>query len=70
MVYKERTRECARCGGQVKGRIPVNGDVFCLTCNLDNAKEAALQLANKSGPYYDRWLATRGPQGRPRTKQK
>lgn len=66
MVYAVRERECAGCPTIVKGRIPATGDVWCITCSLDRGKDAALQMAQKSGPYYDRWLATRGPQGRPR----
>lgn len=66
MVYAVRTRECADCGCEVKGRIPATGDVRCLECNIGRACEAAKQMAAKSGPYYDQWLATRGPQGRPR----
>jgi hypothetical protein len=67
MVYKQRWRKCSTCGAWTHGTYPAKAPVGCTACNLANAKDAALQMANKSGPHYDRWLATRGPQGRPRT---
>lgn len=69
MVYAVRTRYCTGCGAEVKGRIPPAGELLCIDCAIDKARDAATQMANKSGPAYDRWLATNGPKGRPRSKQ-
>jgi len=66
MPYAIRTRTCACCGELTTGRYPPFKDVHCLNCNTGHMKDAARQMAAKSGPYYDRWLRTRGPLGRPR----
>ena len=65
MPYAYRERKCAKCPTIVKGHLPPTKDILCIECAVKNAMQAAVQLANKSGPYYDRWLASRGPQGRP-----
>ena len=65
MVYAVRERKCDRCPTVVKGRIPPGGEFLCIECAIDKAKRAAIEMAQKSGPAYDRWLTTRGPQGRP-----
>lgn len=58
---------CHDCGERVRGASSRDGFLRCLDCKLAMARESALQLASHSGPYYDRWLQTRGPRGRPRT---
>lgn len=65
MPYAERTRQCWKCHKPFTGRIAPKGPVYCVPCKIDNASDAAIQMANKEGPYYDRWLASGGPQGRP-----
>ncbi len=65
MSYAERERKCSTCDNTVKGRIPLQKAVFCIDCALKKAAESARQMANKSGPYYDQWLTTQGPKGRP-----
>lgn len=49
--------------------MKATGDVYDILCAIQNSCDAAKQMALKSGPYYDRWLETRGPQGRPRDPQ-
>lgn len=69
MVYAVRTRNCADCGQEVTGRLPMVKDIRCIACAITRAANAAREMAAKSGPAYDRWLETRGPQGRPRAEQ-
>lgn len=66
MVYAVRERKCDNCPTIVKGRIPPSGPLQCIECAIAKAGSAAMQMANKSGPAYDKWLTTRGPQGRPK----
>lgn len=68
MVYAVRSRKCDDCPTVVMGRIPPTGPFLCIECAIAKAARAAMEMANKSGPAYDRWLETRGPQGRPRTQ--
>lgn len=42
--------------------------LLCLNCGIKHSVIAASEMANKSGPAYDKWLETAGPQGRPRGK--
>lgn len=65
-MFAARWRICSQCHKPMHGRLPPLTDVYCVTCKLDRAKDAAFSMANKTGPYYDAWLRTRGPQGRPR----
>lgn len=69
MSLKYRYRMCASCKTWIHGRFPLRGPVYCLECNLAHAHDAAVQMANKQGPYYDKWLSTRGPRGRPTNDQ-
>jgi hypothetical protein len=69
MPYAERTRKCHRCGKPFTARMKATGPVYGINCAIQNSIDAAIQMANKSGPYYDRWLETSGPQGRPRVPQ-
>lgn len=66
MVYAVRERECSDCGAVVKGRFPLSKPVQCIDCAIKRQISAAKQMAARSGPYYDQWLKTRGPKGRPR----
>lgn len=68
MVYAVRSRKCDGCTTVVKGRIPPGGEFLCIECAIAKAIRAATEMANKSGPAYDRWLKSPGPKGRPRTK--
>ena len=56
---------CARCGESVRGAYGKDGLLLCLECRLMKARDAAIQMARKAGPAYDRWLETNGPKGRP-----
>lgn len=65
-MYARRWRFCAECHKPLFGHLPDTDDVWCVAHRLERSAAAALQLANKSGPFYDKWLETRGPKGRPR----
>lgn len=67
MAYAFRWRNCKGCRKWFYARSPNHGDVWCMTCRIGRAENAARDMAHKSGPYYDRWLNSRGPQGRPPT---
>lgn len=69
MPYAERTRNCTRCGVPFTASMKATGPVYDINCAIQNAIDAATQMRNKSGPYYDAWVRTRGPQGRPRNPQ-
>lgn len=56
---------CLDCGEQIVKRIARPGDMLCTNCALTRATLAAYQMATKSGPAWDKWLATNGPRGRP-----
>lgn len=66
MGYALRERQCSDCSIVITGHLPPVAEVRCITCAIKRASDAAYQMARKSGPNYDRWLRTRGPEGRPR----
>jgi hypothetical protein len=65
MPYALRKVACTDCGAVVEGRFPKWKKQRCLDCAIVNMEIAALEMAKRSGTYYDRWLASAGPRGRP-----
>ena len=57
---------CGKCSKPVYGQFRPGADMYCLEHRIQRSAESALQLANKSGPFYDKWKQTGGPKGRPR----
>lgn len=68
-MFAYRWRICAGCRKPVYGRLPPIADAYCLPCKLARACDAATDMHNKSGHYYQVWLEKGGPQGRPPTGQ-
>lgn len=57
---------CEDCGQSVS-RIRRAGDpMICVECGIRRTIVSSHQLAAKSGPYYEKWLASKGVAGRPR----
>jgi hypothetical protein len=59
---------CEDCGARVRRDLTSRRRGVCARCGVDRATAAALQMANKSGPAWDRFLASKGPAGRPRVR--
>ncbi len=62
---RTKTLECARCHKPVVKPYRFHRTPYHLECGILEAADAARQMRQKSGPYYDRWLNTAGPKGRP-----
>lgn len=62
--YKPRDIPCADCGTLVFKMPRWDRDILCLECATTRAILAAQQMAAKSGPAWDKWLATNGPRGK------
>lgn len=61
-----KTMECNRCHEPVQKPFRFYRRAYHEECGILEASDAARQMANKSGPYYERWLETKGRYGRPR----
>lgn len=61
---RENCRTCGRHTDEC-GQLSRRG--YCQPCGQAAAIAAAMQMAAKSGPAYDRWLQTAGPTGRSET---
>src|SRR5215469_2931223 len=61
------TADCEGCGQPCRRWWKTGQPKLCLQCGVARAQQAALEMAARSGPHYDAWLASRGPAGRPRT---
>lgn len=59
-------RPCDNCGVVGNHRKRGNGAFYCFECGIVRAVTAAAQMRDRSGPFYDAWLASPGPQGMPR----
>ena len=57
MPYKLRIFECAGCGHQVERRGPPESQQRCIHCAIQRSTDNIVQLRNKSGPLYQRWMA-------------
>jgi len=57
---------CNECGNPVTVNAQTVKAPRCYECGLAAHVEQIRQMAAKSGPYYDRWLETNGPKGRPK----
>jgi hypothetical protein len=58
MTYIVKTElPCERCGTPTGARVGKRKRPQCFDCSLVAAAESAIQISNKSGPYYERWRA-------------
>lgn len=57
------TFECEDCGQPATRARGGGKRKICADCGAANGPAAALQMAAKQGPAYERWLATNGPRG-------
>lgn len=64
---KARLSHCLLCGAPASEDNPISTRGKCKACGIENAVQAALEMAAQSGPAWDRWVASRGPKGRPET---
>lgn len=53
----------------ITGRIPPWKAVRCIDCGVKDAMQAARDMYNHEGEWYDRWLKSAGPNGRPPKQQ-
>ena len=58
---------CNECGAPMTVNAQTVKAPRCYECGLAAKIDQMRQMHEKSGPYYDEWLKTRGPLGRPRT---
>lgn len=49
---------CDKCGDPVEVNAQTVNAPTCYNCGMQRAIDAATQMHNKSGPFYDRWLAS------------
>lgn len=55
--------QCDDCGGEAVRNLHTNRPNLCTDCAIGRVASAAEQLRSKSGPAYERWLASNGPAG-------
>lgn len=49
--------ECAGgCGRKLRVGSNTRNKPQCINCSLDHMRENQVQMHNRSGPYYDKWL--------------
>lgn len=63
---KRRDKRCRLCGQPPRGGESLTHGGYHIGCSMRVAEEAAAQMAAKSGPHYEKWLRSAGPQGRNR----
>ncbi len=61
-----KMEQCAQCGIETLGKLRSQRVVLCASCALERVISAAEQMRAKSGPAWDKWLASNGPAGGPR----
>lgn len=59
MSYGYRRGPCEVCGKYVERNRHSADPHRCLPCALDAATEAAVQMHNRSGPLWDKYVAKR-----------
>jgi len=52
-----RTFDCADCGAHVTRTLSSHQSRVCQPCAADRSAAAVQQLHDKSGPYWDKYLA-------------
>lgn len=58
------TYDCIDCGDRCTRIREPDEPRVCVECGINRGMDAARQMAEKRGPYYDKWLASNGPGGR------
>lgn len=48
--------ECAGCGKPTPRRGRATDGVRCVECSIERSLEAARQIREGYGPFYDKWL--------------
>jgi DNA-directed RNA polymerase subunit RPC12/RpoP len=61
------TYPCEDCGTETTRNRTGGEPYVCAECGITRGIQAALEMARKEGPAYDKWLSSRGPSGRPVT---
>lgn len=54
---KTKTMPCRVCGKPLTRGIRTRKEQRCLECGIQESIDAMIQMKQKSGPYYDKWLA-------------
>lgn len=57
-MTKETTQACDRCGQAVTKRHRTGRPSLCRPCAAKAVEDAANQMAERSGPAWDRWVAS------------
>ncbi len=69
MAISHHTYICIDCDKEFTCRNPRPPEKRrCPTCSIEHMRTVCLQLHNKSGPYYDKWLAAMDNFGRDRQR--
>jgi hypothetical protein len=63
MARKQITGPCKDCGRTVTKLELSKPRLVCEDCGTERARRAAYEMATKSGPAWDRFLLSRGPEG-------
>lgn len=57
-TIRVKEMECAGgCGKAIRVGSNTRNKPQCIDCSIRHMQENNTQLAQKSGPYYDKWLA-------------
>lgn len=58
MSWILRTFDCADCGAPTTRRRHPGDLLVCRDCGIERAAQAAREMANRSGPAWDAWVAS------------
>ena len=56
MPYSEKLFACPQCGDTFFKRASSKAAPLCILCAISKAAGAQLQLSERTGPTWDRWI--------------
>jgi len=64
--YVLRKFHCVLCGQWTTRKLSSKQERHCVECGLRAMVASTRDMANRSGPAWERWRASAGAKGRPR----
>jgi hypothetical protein len=64
-VQPTKEMACGECGSPMTVNAQTVNAPRCYECGLQAFTDQVTQMHQQRGPYYEAWLKTAGPRGRP-----